>query len=48
MRHFINLFQEREKKMENKIEQSKEKVAFITLRVSVCISKYDMPKPMWL
>ncbi len=33
MRHFINLFQEREKKMENKIEQSKEKVAFITLRV---------------
>lgn len=35
MRHFINLFQEREKKMENKIEQSKEKVAFITLRVEV-------------
>lgn len=33
MRHFINLFQEREKRMENKIEQSKEKVAFITLRV---------------
>lgn len=48
MRHFINLFQEREKKMENKIEQAKEKVAFITLRVSVCIIKYDIMKPKWL
>ena len=26
----------------------KKRVAFVSLRLSVCISKYDMVKPMWL
>jgi len=27
---------------------NKRSVAFVTLRMSVCISKYDLIKPMWL